>query len=84
MGPTQRRQERAAFNARIEAVLDRSSEALRSVVHEGGPLLSSGERELLQELVFKLGMARSAMIQGDGDPADVDAEWRRANAWRPR
>lgn len=80
--------QRLAFNERADRAIDQAQDALRPLfdtVAGGGVYhLAEPEAELLHEIMFKLGMARSVIVQRDVAVQDVHGHWLEAQARQRR
>jgi len=76
-------EERMAFNNKIDEALDQAHADLRAAVRFRLPAPVLGEEmEILHELMFKLGMARSVLIHGDATPERAEQLWQEDKARR--
>jgi hypothetical protein len=75
-------QRRAEFNREIDEAIDQAHAALRPLFDAGYRLLSSEEMEILHELMFKLGMARTVLVHSDTTPQRAEQLWQEDKARR--
>ena len=78
--------QRRAFSERLDRAVDSAQATLLPLfdtLNYGG-VLSGSEAELLHEIMFKLAMLRSVIIQGDVAARDVHNRWLAAQGVRRR
>lgn len=71
--------QRQAFNERLDGAIGNAQASLRPLfdtINSAGVYhLPAPERELMHEIMFKLGMLRSVIVHGDDAAEDVHGRW---------